>query len=191
MFVLDVSVTGLRIAHQESIGAPGHPYRVSFQWDGQTIDLFCDLQWTAVQRSSNASPSRVVYHSGLSVRDVKTLSAGVLRELVHHYVVRALDEQKANARGIPAVAPTSYQTSNSSELVRHQFLGEQWRETPTSDPRQPITGFTISAGHPAGDITMLRMAYAAGDASAREAIRQMAALTINNPEPIPARKYMP
>lgn len=190
MFVLDVSVTGLRIAHQEPVGAAGHPYRVSFEWDGQMIDLFCDLQWTAVQKNGSSS-AKSVYHSGLSVRDVKTNSALVLRDLVHYHVVRALDEQKANARGIPPVAASSYSTATASQLVRHQLLGDQWRETPTSDPRQPITGFTISAEHPPSDVALLRNAYLVGDSAAREAIRQMAALTINNVEAVQARRYMP
>jgi hypothetical protein len=190
MFVLDVSVTGLRIAHQESVGAAGHPYRVSFDWDGQKIDVFCDLQWTSIQRNTSTS-AKPVYHSGLSLRDVKTTSAGVLRELVLHHVARALDEQKANARGIPPAAANSYQTGTSTEFVRHQLIGETWRETLTTDPRQPITGFTIAAGHPSSDVAMLRSAYAAGDPAAREAIRQMAALTLDTSEGVPARRYMP
>ena len=190
MFVLDVSVTGIRIAHQESVGAAGHPYRVSFDWDGQQIDVFCDLQWTSIQRSQSTR-SKTVYHSGLSLRDVSTRSARVLRELVLHHVARALDEQKANAHGIPAAAPNSYQTGTATEFVRHQFIGETWRETLTTDPRQPITGFTIGANHPSSDVAMLRSAYSTGDSAARDAIRQMAALTLDTSDRMPARRYMP
>src|SRR5690606_27789254 len=109
-----------------------------------------------------------------------------------HHVARALDEQKANARGLPAVAPASFQTGRATRFLRHELVLGKWNETPTTDPSQPEHGFTVSAGHSPREIEMLRSAFERGDGKVdRDLIRRLAQLSIGNREGIPTRRFMP
>jgi hypothetical protein len=56
-----------------------------------------------------------------------------------------MDEQKANARGIPPIAAQSNQAAQRTYYKRHELIGNRWRETETTDPAQPANGFTVSA----------------------------------------------
>jgi hypothetical protein len=191
IFVMDVSVHGLRIAHQDHIGDAGDPCVVRFEWDGHTMELVCAIVRSHVQRT--ASPSgRTLYHSGLELQQASAVSANLLRSLVEHYIALALDEQKANARGIPPVAAQSFQTGNARHYVRHELILGRWREVATTDATQPYNGFTVAANHTPAEVQMLREAFEAGGMSGnRELIQRMAQLSISAGEGIPTRRYMP
>ncbi len=184
IFIVDVSRTGVRVAHQQTIGIPGEQRIVQFEWDGRRVALECTLRHTQDHLG-------VYYHSGFNVAAAAPGSEDVLRELIARHVERALDEQKANARGIPAVAAYSYQTGNVKDYVRHVCAAGRWHTAPATDARQPANGFTISAAQTAAEVAMLRAAWEAGDASARAVIQRMAALSISHAEGIPTRRYIP
>ena len=191
VFLLDVSRHGIRIAHRESLGASGDHCVIEFEWDGRRARLECRLTHSKVQRAGTASYARSLYHSGFTVVAASPESERVLRGLIAWHVERALDEQKANARGIPAVAASSYQTGKASELMRHVFSGGVWRQSTTTDARQPVNGFTIAATQTPEEVQMLRSAWEAGDGSSRAVIQRMAELSISRAEGIPTRRYTP
>ena len=191
VFILDVSRTGMRVAHQETIGTPGDQRVVEFEWDGRLIALSCTLRHSHLQRIGTAAYARSIYHSGFTIAASSPESEEVLREMIERHVERALDEQKANARGIPALSAHSFQTGNAKEYVRHVCAGGRWHAAPTTDTRQPANGFTISAAQTEPEIAMLRASWEAGDAAARAMIQRMAELSISRLEGIPARRYTP
>src|SRR6185295_8564495 len=43
VFLVDVSVEGLRVAHQSALPAVGQTCRVAFDWQGQLIELDCEV----------------------------------------------------------------------------------------------------------------------------------------------------
>ncbi len=157
VFIVDVSVNGFRVAHQDAIGGIGE----------QPL------------------------HSGLEITHTGHGARSTLRDLVHGYVMRALDERKANARGIPPLAVQYHQTATATEFVRHELIGGTWRQTATTRREQPPNGFNVAADHSDEEIDMLRDAYERGDKSARDIIRKMAELSIGSPAGIPIRKYTP
>ena len=183
VFVLDVSRTGVRVAHQEAIGSPGDRRTVEFEWDGRRVALECTLRHSQMQRR--------IQHSGFTIVAPSPESDEVLREIIASHVERALDEQKANARGIPAISAQSFQTGNVTEYVRHVCAGGRWHAAPTPDVRQPVNGFTISAAQSASEVAMLRAAWEAGDGPARAMIQKLAALSISGIGAIPTRRYTP
>ncbi len=191
VFVVDVSRQGLRVAHQESLGPQGERRRIEFEWDGNRVAVEGTLTHTRVQRVGVASYARSIYHSGFTIATLSTRSEQVLRDIISWHVERALDEQKANARGIPAVAASSYQTGKVAGLVRHVYGGGKWHEVHTTESRQPANGFTISASESEQEVQMLRSAWEAGDNSARKIIQKMAELSISRLEGIPTRRYTP
>lgn len=187
VFIIDASLRGFRIAHEELFDM-SQPQSVSFQWDGENVETVCRVVRTRPHRVARTVEERTIYHSGLEI--TSPVPRG-LRSLVEHHVARALDEQKANARGIPPSAATSVQSAAGNRYVRHELVGGRWRETMTTDAAQAACGFTVSAAETKADIALLREAFERGDASSRAILRTMAAMSIGNPDGIPSRKYMP
>ena len=191
VFILDVSRTGIRVAHQESVGAHGDRALIEFEWDGRRASLECRLMRSELQRVGSAAYSRTIYHSGFAIVAASADSAELLREMIVWHVERALDEQKANARGIPAVAARSFQTGKVRDYARHIYSAGRWHQVQTADASQPSNGFTISSAEEDSEVAMLRAAWERADADAREVIQRMAELSISRAEGIPTRRYMP
>jgi hypothetical protein len=191
VFVVDISLGGLRIAHQEALPKIGASCTVRFEGNTGTIVLPCNLVRTIVHRPAAHVSERAVYHSGLQVVADDRWTMQPLRELIAYYIERALDEQKANARGLPATAALSFQTGKGSDYVRFELGAGSWKRTPTKEARQPINGFTISASETDENITMLCEAYETSTTEGRRMIRTMAELSISKSEGIPTRRYDP
>lgn len=192
IFIVDLSLRGLRVLHQDDIGHVGANGTVVTNWDGHRIELHCRIVRTTLHRSAEYSSTRTQYHSGLAITEAAGTSAETLRRFIAHHVERALDEQKANARGIPPLAAQSVQTGAPATFVRHEYAGGNWREVMTPTPAQPESGFTISAQHSPSEVEMLRRAYErAATNSDRATIRRLAALSVSSGEVVQARRYMP
>ncbi len=191
IFIKDISVNGFMVAHQEPLAKKGDAVRVEFEWEGRVARFDCELRWTHVQRVGRASYARTLYHSGCRIIGFDDESAAVIREILEHHVARALDERKANARGIPPTHVVAVQKGGASEFVRHEYVGDQWRHFATSNRTQPRGGFTVAADLTEDEVQMLREAWVQGDASMREMIRKTAELSIANKDGIPTRRYNP
>lgn len=191
VYIVDVSLSGIRVAHQEQIPTVNSPCTITFEWDGQPVKLNCTVKRTRVERLARKALEKTLYHSGLEIVEKAGASEFVLRRLIEDCVTRALDEQRANARGIPAIAAQSFQTGKGSELMRCELVNGHWKSSKTTDPEQPENGFTISADEDQSKVDMLRAAFESGDAEGRRLIRTFAALSISKSEGIPTRRYTP
>jgi hypothetical protein len=190
IYIADISLSGMRVVHQDPIGKIGEDVTIRFDWDARPILLACRIVRSLVQSSDPRGKQLV--HSGLAIVHASTAATGSLRDLVESHVARALDEQKANARGLPAVAPASFQTGRASRFLRHELVLGRWRETETTDPLQPEHGFTVSVDHTKHEIEMLRSAFERGSGKeGRDLIRRLAQLSIGNREGIPTRRFTP
>ena len=96
VYILDLSLRGVRVAHNEILGPVGEECELSFEWEGATVILECRIRRSAVQRVGKASYARTLYHSGLEIRS--TRSNEVLRQLVESHVKKAIEDAKAKAR---------------------------------------------------------------------------------------------
>lgn len=191
-FLVDVSLQGLRVLHQDEIGSVAAPCLVRAEWDGSPLELHCSIVRTALHRSADSAGTRATYHSGLTITRASGISGVTLRRLIEHHVERALDEQKANARGIPALAAHSVQTGVASAFVRHEYRLGRWREVMTPSPEQPEHGFTIAAQTTPAEVEMLRRAYErAKTPSDLAMIRRLAAMSVSAAEVVQARRYTP
>lgn len=185
-YVVDASVHGVRLSHAGRF-SPGTKHDVEFHWDGKPIRFVGEIRWTRADRESSLGS---VYQSGFEIADIKTDSERTLRNLVEHCVERALDEQKANARGVPALAPSFTKNDQSQHYTRHEFVHGVWRKMTTSDSRQPLSGFTVSSTESRTQVEMLRAAYEIADVSMRQVIRRLAELSIDE-NAVPSRRYTP
>jgi len=191
VYILDISLDGARIAHQGTLPSPGRECMLEFDWQAEKIALRCEVTRNILERLAKSAAEKSVYHAGLRIVEADRHSSNALRGMIAALVARALDEQKANARGIPAEAAQCFQTGKGTEFLRFELVGGAWRRTTTTRPEQPAHGFTISAGEGREHIEMLCHTFQNADESGRKLIKQMAELSISKAEGIPTRRYNP
>ncbi len=191
IYLVDLSLNGLRLAHQEPLPKVGEPCTLTFLWQGRRVTLKCEVRRTVVAKPARTLLDKTLYHTGVMIVSKDEVAEATLREIIEAAVTRALDEQKANANGIPAIAAQSFQTGRSEELLRCELSARGWVRTKTMDRAQPLNGFTVSSDEEAGKVDMLCRAYEAGDADGRKLIRTFASLSISRTEGIPTRRYAP
>jgi hypothetical protein len=192
VYVVDLSLSGLRVAHQDALPAVGQKGVLTFDWQGRKFTASCEVRRTRVEKEARSQFEKALYHSGLAIVTRDAQSAAILRDIVAECVARALDEQKANAKGLPAIAAQSVQTGRGGdEFLRCELGPRGWTSKTTRDPSQPENGFTVSIAEAPSKIEMLCQTYEAGDAEGRQLIRTFASLSISKVEGIPTRRYAP
>lgn len=190
--VIDVCLTGALVAHRQEV-APGEKVVLEFDWRGDPIRVEAEIVRTALHQKPTRPGGSPVYRSGIHFsRFVPPACDAVLRSMIEDLVTRSLDEQKANARGIPPEAASSYQRSAAtSGYVCYRFVGGAWRRSESSEPEQPLDGFSISVDEDGDNVKLLLEVYARGTRQEREMIRTMAQLSISAEGGIPTRRYEP
>ncbi len=183
--IVDASVRGVRLTH-ENLLAQRDRCAIAFDWKGQEIEFVGRVRWTRAQRDS----PKPGYQSGLEISAIDEQSTSALRTLIQSYVERALEEQKANARGVPPATESQAQTGRAPLYVRHELVYGIWRKTTTTEPRQPESGFTVLVGESPHQVDLLRAAYSAADRQTRDMIRALAELSLSNPDDAP-RRFIP
>lgn len=190
VFVVDVSVTGARLAHQGELPV-GTTAQLAFDWKGDPITYECEVVRCLFERPPKDKNSKAVYNLGVRFIRSHGDSAIHLRMLIGEHVMRALDEQKANARGVPPLAATFQSGMKKRSYIVLRYVGGNWQRAETPDPKQPLDGFTVSSKEDPLQIEMLCTTYQASDYSGRKMIRQMAELSIAAEESVPTRRYSP
>ena len=191
LFLVDASVEGIRVAHQGTLPKVGQTCQIAFDWHGHTIDLECQVIHNAIFKLAKADGEKSLYHAGLKITNASDESRKTLKQLISEVVARALDEQKANARGVPASAAQSFQTGKGNDFIRCELIDGAWRKTATSRSEQPQNGFTISAEEGRDQIEMLCQSFESADAAGRKLIRTLAEMSISKSEGVPTRRYTP
>jgi len=191
VFLVDLSRTGVRVAHQGAVPAIGQVCRLEFNWEGRAVVLDCKVMRNELVKLAKSAAEKSIYHAGLHIEQAHEESEATLRDLIADVVARALDEQKANARGIPAEAAQVFQTSKGTEYLRCELVDGTWRRTATTRPDQPQNGFTVSADEDREQIDILCDTFAKADVPGQKLIRTMAELSISRAEGIPTRRYKP
>lgn len=188
---MDISLSGARVAHQGNIPAEGSNCTLIFEWEAMPVTLECRITRSTLFKLARTATEKSVYHAGMEIVRASQESMQTVREMIASLVARALDEQKANARGIPAVAAQTFQTGKGTQFLRCELVNGSWRETETTRADQPMNGFTISADEDRQHIEMLCQTFAAADTAGRKLIKLMAELSISKAEGIPTRRYTP
>lgn len=191
VFLLEASLSGIRIAHQGNIPSEGSICTILFEWESIPVALECRITRNTLQRLARNANEKSVYHVGMEIVRASDEAMKTLRDLITAIVARALDEQKANARGIPAVAAQTFQTGKGTNFLRYEIVNGAWRRTETTRPDQPMNGFTISAEEDQDHIASLCETYLSSDGEGRKLIKIMSELSISKAEGIPTRRYSP
>jgi hypothetical protein len=187
--VLEISIVGVRVAHEARL-LPQATRALTIDWDGRHIRLTVEVARTMLAKLAKSTAERSVYHSGLRI--VRSADGGeTLRELVADRIIRALDEQKANARGIPPLAAYMYQPGKSDRYRRCELIDGIWRRSETTRPVQPLHGFTVSADVDPAHIELLCRTYEQTTVEGRRLTKLLAELSLSKEEGVPVRRYEP
>lgn len=188
--VLELSMGGALLAH-ESKFSPGETHLLTIDWQGTSVELACKVERSTLWRLAKALGERSIYRSGLSIFETIGESFTHLRDLIAERVIRAIEEQKANARGIPPLAAYMYQPGKGEIYRRCEFIDGTWRKSETIRATQPPNGFTVSAEVTPYDLELLCKTWETTTAEGRRLTQLLAELSIAKTEGIPTRRYVP
>jgi PilZ domain len=188
--VLDLAIGGARLLGSTKV-VPGQPRELKIEWQGQTIHLKCVVTRCILQTFASEKDQVSTYDIGLRISEAVGQSDRVMREMVATFVMKALDEQRANWEGVPPVGPYVHVEGKTNRYRRCELLNGEWKITSTTRPEQPLTGFTVSAEVAPHYIDMLCKTYEATDDEGRRLTRILAELSINKAEGVPTRRYIP
>ena len=203
--IVDVSLDGAKIEHSDPLQI-GAETTLAFPWEDQTITLRSRVMRCKLERfAGEGGDGLTVFHSGL-LFTVRNEHRDALKKMIAVHISRALEEQKANARGVLPVSVDHMPifrdhtlTANQSESARvigtdqrpaariarstgyicFRLDRNNWKRTRTSDPSQPEDGFTVSAAEDLEQLEQLCETYRTGDGPAREFIRLLARLSLD------------
>ncbi len=188
--VYELSVTGFMVAH-EARYAPGEVDHLVVDWNGTRLELVCRLIRSTVWRLAKSLGHKSLYRSGLQIVDAVGDAYERLREMIAERVIRAIEEQKANARGIPPLAAYMYQPGKGDLYRRCELIAGEWRKAETDRAEQPPYGFTVSAEVEAEYVDLLCQTWEATTDEGRRLTQILAALSISKNEGIATRRYEP
>jgi hypothetical protein len=188
--VLDLAIGGARLLGGTKV-TPGAPRELLIEWDGKTIHLKCLVTRCVLLTFATGQDQVSTYDIGLRIVESIGDSDHIMRQLIATFVMKALDEQRANWEGIPPVGPYVHIEGKTNRYRKCELLNGEWKVTPTTRPEQPITGFTVSAEVAPHYIDMLCKTYEATDDEGRRLTRILAELSINKAEGVPTRRYIP
>lgn len=188
--VFELSVTGFQIVH-EARYAPGEVGHLVIDWQGTKLDLLCRLVRSTIARLAKSGGEKSVYHSGLQIIESVGAAYATLRELIAERIIRAIEEQKANARGIPPLAAYMYQPGKGNLYRRCEHVDGTWRRSESTRAEQPANGFTISAEVDPEHVELLCRTWEMTTPEGRRLTQMLAALSISQSEGIPTRRYVP
>lgn len=188
--IVELSVVGFLISHEGRLttGDIGH---FVIDWEGTPIALECSVARSNLYRLGKSLGSKSIYHTGLRIIRFENDGFGQLRELIAARILRALDEMKANARGIPPLAAYMYQPQKGELFRRCELVDGAWRKSETIRPNQPPNGFTISADVEAEHVDLLCDTWERTSQEGRRLTQMLAELSISRAEGIPTRRYAP
>jgi hypothetical protein len=192
VYVTEVSVTGVRVLHESRFPTkPGGMHQLWFDWNEHTLRFGVELIRTTIAKLAKRTGEKSLYDSGMRFVNGDAESDKLLRDLIAHYVVRSLNEQIANARGIPPLAAYSHQTGKGNRLRRCEWINGVWRKAETFDSQQPEEGFTISADLDPEQVDILCQTWEVVGPEGRRLTQLLAQLSISKTEGIPTRRYEP
>lgn len=213
--MLDFSLRGCRLESHVPFKVTTN-VTVSFDWGDEHVEL----KGQVIRCKLDSASGGKVFNTGV-LFEAETADSPKLRSIITRQLERALEEQKANARGelaeildhMPIFSVGGTLTANAKQIseayegknsllpwtriarqrgfVRFAFDGKQWRKVRTSEPAQPEEGFTVWAFEDTDDLEKLKRVYERADRETRTLIRLCAELSLNVDDTLPPQRFVP
>jgi hypothetical protein len=181
--LLDLAIGGARLLGTTPV-IPASTHELRIDWEGQTIRLKCEVTRCVMQEINS-------YDIGVRIVQAVADSNRAMHHLIATFVLRAIDEQRANWDGKEPIGPYVHVEGKSDRYKRCEWLNGEWKVNPTKRPEQPLNGFTVSAEVSPHLLNLLRETYETTDDEGRRLLRILAELSINKAEGVPTRRYVP
>ena len=185
--VLDIGITGALVEHYGT-PAPGDKFTLTFRWQGEEVELDCEVVRTSVIRSPGGDGKSITSHTGVRFLPSSGESHARLQNLIATFVGRVLSAQKANAAGDTRTsAPNILEQLGAARrqrargFVSYRLKDDTWWRVPTASSKQPLDGFTVAAHEDEEEIEALCRTYADADEEGRNLIRLVAELSARSP----------
>lgn len=188
--VIELSVTGFKVEHDVRF-APAVSRDVRVEWRSIPLRFSCSVVRSVLFRLARRAGDKSIYHSGVHILRAYGDSEMVLRNLIAERVIRALEEQKANARGLPPIGDLTAPSGKGDRFIRCELVDGQWKRAETTRSVQPNNGFTISADVDPFHVDLLCSTFAETTEEGRRLTRMLAELSIDKNEGGPVRRYWP
>ncbi|HUJ14309.1 MAG TPA: hypothetical protein VLV86_24120 [Vicinamibacterales bacterium] len=188
--LLDLAIGGARLLGTTRV-QPASTHELRIEWEGETIQLRCVITRCVIQVFGAKQGAKSTYEIGARITESVGDSDRVMHHLIATFVLKAIEEQRANWNGLPPVGPYVHIEGKTGRYRRCQMLNGDWQISETTRPEQPINGFTVSAEVPPRYLQMLCQTYEKTDDEGRRLTRILAELSINKSEGVPTRRYIP
>lgn len=200
ILVQDISTMGAGIEHYAPL-ISGSRVHLVFNWQGEEIAADCQIVRSRLERLSQGKEGVTVYRSGFAFETLAPEMRSRVKRMVAWFIMRALEEQRLNARGAVPADTTNMPVFSQGQLStpepsvaaeadqrsapRRRYVtcaleGTRWRWTRSTDATQPANGFTVSDREDDQHIQLLCDAYARSDASGREITRILAQMSLTD-----------
>lgn len=189
-FLVDISLTGTLVEHEGPFRV-GERMTLRFDWRGESVVVESEVVRCKLHRCAIGANLPAIYRSGMAFRQYRGSSDALLHEMITGLVERALDERKANARGIPPTAASSVMRGRIRGYLRLRLVHGVWQRVASGDAMQAPDGFTVSIDEDADHVKLLCDTYEKLGEIDRQLVRKMAALSVAHPEGLPARRFEP
>jgi hypothetical protein len=198
ILIINLGVAGALLEHHAQI-AVHEQRRLSFKWGNYEIQLNGEVVRSSADRFTGSGETKTpVYRTGLRFLEAIGESDVWLRQMIAFYITRALEMQKANARGVPfdeasfpdpSMKRTMGVLGDAQGYICCRFDSHGWKRMATLKAAQPLDGFTVSASEP--DIELLCRSYEETGEEGRHLIRMLAELSVSGAQQKPPRRYEP
>ena len=188
--VLDLAIGGARLLGTTRV-PPASGHDLDIEWDGETIRLKCSVTRCVIQAFAAKKDEKSTYEIGVRIVETVGDADRKLHHLIADFVLKAIEEQRANWNGVPPAGPYVHIEGKGGRYRRCQFFNGGWQIAETTQPAQPLNGFTVSTEVSPKYLKMLCQTWEQTDNEGKRLTRILAELSINKAEGVPTRRYMP
>lgn len=180
--IVDIGVTGARLAHEKPFRR-GASRRLIFTWNGDRIEIECDVIHTQGKAGALGSGVRFLHARGQSDRALRyqLTTAVAARISIQRAEERRLTEER------PIDADATLRASDAA-YVSYRLENGRWKKRRSFLPEQPSIGFTVAKGENAKRMERLCRDYENSDSEGRRLIRLFAELSISEAIGVPPRE---
>ena len=188
--VIDLAIGGARLLGTTRV-PPASTHDLDIDHDGETIRLKCSVTRCVIQAFASRKDEKSTYEIGVRIVETVGDADKKLHHLIAEFVLKAIEEQRANWNGVPPVGPYVHIEGKGGRYRRCQFFNGAWQIAETTQPDQPLNGFTVSAEVSPRYLKLLCQTWEKTDNEGKRLTRILAELSINKAEGVPTRRYIP
>lgn len=201
--VLDIGLLGARVQHERPLEV-GTTSTIEFSHEGNRVFAGCRVVRCDFQPILSEARGERVYFSGIEFESSDEEAGRALKRLIADHITRALEAQRANAKGAIAElaenVPFLRDSGARGKVRRSQpasyvccRLGSDgvWKKAILSRPTQPHDGFTVRLGETEDEIDRLCRAYKEAGPELRKLIRLCAEMSaVEDEETLPPQNFL-